>query len=92
MNEDSTQQRVALHHDVKALAEAIVLKRGQLTMLAPALAEAKGRLLALPDDERKSAAADVVALVTRLLREGGSETAPAVAELLLVAESMLGKA
>lgn len=80
---------VELHADVKALAEAMVLKRGQLVVVPGALDDAKKKLRALPAAERKAVAADVVALLTRLLREAGKDAAPAVADLLLLAEAML---
>ncbi len=91
MDFEDEEAGVALHPAVKAVAKDIELVDGKMLISETNVKRHRVRLgvLKTPDD-KKQAIVSLLALATRLMREGGENTAPAVARLMDLTTGLIG--
>lgn len=84
-------QPVLLHKVVREIAADLELENGKLKMTSDALARHKVRLSKITTaEEKKQVLVSLVALASRLMREGREAAAAAVARVIELAAELIG--
>ena len=84
-------QPVLLHKVVREIAADLELEEGKLEMSAGDLAKHKQRLAKITSaEEKKQVLVSLVALASRLMREGREAAAAAVARVIELAAELIG--